>query len=108
MDKSRAYFGVPISNYFGWFLVVYIFFQIIALYLSKRDYITLKKSYYLSNKPFWSEAPVLYGIMALGTILSIFYQFNDITIDMALITIFTMVFVAILALINIINNPELK
>jgi len=46
--------------------------------------------------------------MALGTILSIFYQFNDITIDMALITVFTMVFVAILAFVNIINNPDLK
>ena len=102
------YFGIPISNFIGWFLVVYIFQQIIAIYLSKKDQINPKKSSELSNIPFWSEAPVLYGIMALGTILSIFYQFNDITIDMALITVFTMVFVAILAFVDIINNPDLK
>ena len=103
-----AYFGVPISNYFGWFLVVYIFFQIYAIYLSKYDQITEKKAATLSNKSFWMEAPVIYGIMALGTILSIFYQYNDLTISMALITVFTMVFVAILSLVNVLNNPQLK
>jgi uncharacterized membrane protein len=103
-----AYFGVPISNYFGWFLVVYIFFQIYAIYLSRYDQITEEKAATLSNKPFWIEAPTIYGIMALGTILSIFYQYNDLTISMALITVFTMVFVAILAIINVLNNSELK
>jgi glucose-1-phosphate cytidylyltransferase len=37
-----------------------------------------------------------------------FLHMSDITIDMALITVFTMVFVAILSLINIMNNPDLK
>lgn len=102
-----AYFGVPISNFFGWFLVVYIFFQIFALYLSRRDSIKGEKAFKLFNKPYWGESAVVYGITGLGTILSIFYQYNDITLDMALITVFTMVFVAILALINILNNPDL-
>ncbi|MTK63357.1 MAG: carotenoid biosynthesis protein [Methanobacterium sp.] len=101
------FFGIPISNYFGWFLVVYIFLQILALYLSKYDTIKPEKAEAISNKPFWSEAPVIYGTMAMGTILSIFYVFNDITIDMALITFFTMVFVALLALINVWNNESL-
>jgi uncharacterized membrane protein len=102
------FFGIPISNYFGWFLVVYIFFQILSLYLSRYDSIKPEKIADINNKPFWSEGPVLYGIMGLGTILSIFYQLNDITIDMALITVFTMIFVAILALVNIWNNSNLK
>lgn len=103
-----AYFGVPISNFFGWFLVVYLFFQIFALYLTKYDSITPKIANKLCNKPYWMETTAVYGITGLGTILSIFYQFNDLTLSMALITIFTMVFVAVLALINVINNPELK
>ncbi len=103
-----AYFGVPISNFFGWFLVVYIFFQIFALYLSKYDSIEPKKVSTISNKPFWSETAAIYGITAMGTILSIFYQYSDITISMALITVFTMVFVTLLSLINILNNPELS
>ena len=101
------FFGIPISNYFGWFLVVYIFLQILALYLSKYDTIPPQKVETISNKPFWSEAPVIYGTMAMGTILSLFYVFNDITIDMAVITFFTMVFVALLALINVWNNESL-
>ena len=103
-----AYFGVPISNFFGWFMVVFIFFQIFAVYISKYDIIKPEKEYKINNKPFWSEAAVVYGITALGTILSIFYQYNDITLDMALITVFTMIFVVILALTNIINNTELE
>lgn len=103
-----AYFGVPISNFFGWFLVVYLFFQIFALYISRYDSIIAEKDFKLSNKPYWGEAAVIYGITALGTILSVFYQYNDLTVSMALITFFTMIFVAIVALINIWNNPDLK
>jgi putative membrane protein len=103
-----AYFGVPLSNYFGWFMVVYIIFQLFGIYLTKYDSITEEKIAELSNKPFWSEGPVIYGIMAFGTILSIFYQYNDTTISMALITVFTMIFVVILALINVWNNPDLR
>lgn len=102
-----AYFGVPISNFFGWFLVVYLFFQIFALYLSKYDSVNKKIVFKLSNKPYWAEAVAVYGITGLGTILSIFYQYNDITVSMALITVFTMIFVALLALVNILNNPKL-
>ncbi|GAB6055058.1 hypothetical protein JCM15415_03740 [Methanobacterium movens] len=102
-----AYFGVPISNFFGWFLVVYLFFQIFALYLSRYDCVKLPKNHESSNKFYWSEAAAVYGIMALGTIFSIFYQYNDITISMALITFFTMIFVTLLALINIWNNNSL-
>ncbi len=45
--------------------------------------------------------------MALGTILTVSYRFNDLTVSMALISVFTLVFVAILAFINILNNPDL-
>lgn len=103
-----AYFGVPISNFFGWFLVVYLFFQIFALYLARYDTLNPEKLSKISNKPYWMEAATIYGITALGTILSVFYQYNDITISMALITVFTMVFVAILAVINIMNKKELS
>lgn len=102
------YFGVPISNYLGWFLVVYIFFQIFSLYLSRYDIINDKIRSKINNKPYWSEAALIYGITGFRTILSVFFMFNDITISMALITIFTMIFMTILVLVNIWNNPSLK
>jgi uncharacterized membrane protein len=103
-----AYFGVPISNFFGWFLVVYIFFQIFALYISKYDTLKLRKEDVKFNKPYWSEPAAVYGTTALGTIFSIFYVYNDITVSMALITIFTMIFVALLALINTWNSEYIR
>jgi putative membrane protein len=103
-----AYFGVPISNFFGWFLVVYLFFQIFAFYVYRYDKIEPKKELNLLNKPYWAEAASVYGITAMGTILSVSYQYNDITVSMALVTVFTMIFVAILAVINIWNNPDLN
>lgn len=103
-----AYFGVPISNFFGWFLVVYLFFQIFAFYVYRYDNIEPKKELNLLNKPYWAEAASVYGITAMGTILSVSYQYNDITVSMALVTVFTMIFVAILAVINIWNNPDLN
>lgn len=107
-NSPGAYFGVPISNFLGWFLVVYLFFQIFALYLSRYDIIKIEIASKISNKSYWIEAAAVYGIAALGTILSIFYQYNEITISMALITVFTMLFVTILAGVNIFNNPNLK
>lgn len=55
-----AYFGVPISNFFGWFIVVYIFFQVFALYLSKYDSLNPKRAIYILNKPYWSEPSAVY------------------------------------------------
>jgi putative membrane protein len=31
-----AYFGVPVSNFLGWYLTVFVFFQLFALYLFQR------------------------------------------------------------------------
>jgi uncharacterized membrane protein len=34
--NGGSYYGVPISNFFGWFLTVYTFYQLFALYLRNR------------------------------------------------------------------------
>jgi len=101
LDIFGAYFSVPISNFFGWFLVLYIFFQIFALYLSKYDSVNEEKTLKLSNKPYWIEVATVYGITGFGAILSIFYKYNDTTLSMALIIVFKMILVAILSVINI-------
>lgn len=107
-DVPGPYFGVPIMNFVAWFVVVFIFFQLFALYISKYDNINSEKVSEISNKPYWSETPVTYGIMGLYNILFVISFRNDLTISMALITVFTMGFVVILAMVNIWNNPDLK
>ncbi len=106
-QNPGPYFGVPLMNFVAWFVVVFIFFQIFALYISKYDNIKPEISKML-NKPYWSEAPVVYGIMGLYNILFVISYYNNLTLSMALITVFTMGFVTLLALINILNNKELK
>lgn len=34
-----AHFGVPLSNYLGWILTSWLFYQVFALYLSRRRYV---------------------------------------------------------------------
>jgi uncharacterized membrane protein len=34
--NSGSYFGVPVSNFLGWYLTVYVFFQCFALYARRR------------------------------------------------------------------------
>ncbi len=108
-QNPGAYFGIPITNYLGWFLVVFIFFQIFAIYFSKYDTVNpTKKTTVFSSKPFWNEMAVVYGIVALDVILRPISNLNDITIPMALITVFTMLFVVIISLINVMNNRDLS
>jgi hypothetical protein len=62
--QGGAYFGVPVSNFFGWYLTVYVSYQLFALYLrgrsTNRD--PLPSSY-------WHQAVLFYAISAAGNIL---------------------------------------
>ncbi len=59
-----AYFGAPLSNFFGWYLTVYIFYQLFALYLWRRpDKPTLLP------RSYWRMAVLYYGVCAAGNML---------------------------------------
>ena len=55
------YYGVPIRNFFGWFLTVYIFYQLFALYLRNRVSIPLPTSH-------WRLAILFYAACAAGNL----------------------------------------
>lgn len=57
-----SYFGVPISNFFGWFLTAYTFFQLFGLYLRNRVSIPSQTS------P-WRLAILFYAAFAVGNLL---------------------------------------
>lgn len=107
-QSPGAYFGVPITNFFGWFVTVFIFYQIFALYLSKYDQIQPQKVKTLTSKPFWIEASVVYGLIGLYPLLVSVFLHNDITASMSLVTVFTMIFVAIISFITIMNDDDLS
>jgi uncharacterized membrane protein len=62
-EQGGGYFGVPFTNYVGWFFTVYVFFQMFALYLRLRkasregEEPTFTRSYY-------AQALVMYAVMA--------------------------------------------
>src|SRR6266550_3369287 len=49
-EQGGGYFGVPLTNYVGWFFTVYVFLQLFALFLRFRrvgaDSLPLPASYY--------------------------------------------------------------
>jgi uncharacterized membrane protein len=57
-----SYYGVPTSNFFGWFLTVYIFYQLFALYLRNR--VTIR-----SPTSHWHLAILFYAASAAGNLL---------------------------------------
>jgi len=59
-----AFFGVPVSNFFGWYLTAFLFYQAFALYCRSRPLISppLMRSY-------WRAAILFYGVCAIGNVL---------------------------------------
>lgn len=104
--EKGPYYGVPVQNYLGWFLVVYIIFQLFSFYISKKDAQQPEQVDTFSRKTFWIQAIVLYAIQALFQILSPFTVSTNAEIyaPMALITVFTMVFVSLLSYLIVENN----
>lgn len=104
-ENGGSYFGVPIQNYFGWFLTVFLIYQTFALYLRWRGSreapadppeIPLPKSY-------WFLAPVMFiGTAILGLVHPFAIKSNpEIYWSMFLATVMTMIFVSLLAIVLI-------
>ena len=109
--KGGAYFGVPVSNFVGWFLTVYVVYQLFALYLGRR-------SAAVNRLParYWRMAVIFYGVSAAGNILlaipqnraAIVYdatgarwKVSDITLACALVSVLIMGTFAVLAWVRI-------
>jgi putative membrane protein len=62
--RGGPYFGVPVSNFMGWYLTNYIIYQLFALYLRQRwfDSGAMPAGY-------WRSAVILYAIAAVGAIV---------------------------------------
>ncbi|MCL6456635.1 MAG: carotenoid biosynthesis protein [Gorillibacterium sp.] len=102
-EDGGNYFGVPISNYLGWFFVVYVFMQIFAIFLSKYDTKGTDDSF---SKTYWLEAVAIYGIQSMNYLLLCVTRDGnrEIYSSMGLVSVFTMVFVTILSAITV-NRP---
>jgi len=102
-----AYFGAPVSNFLGWYLTVFVFYQLFAIYVRRRSNpsITLPSGY-------WRPAVLFYAVCAAGNVLLAVrshgavlvadatgrqWKIDEITAASALVSIFTMGAFAVIA-----------
>lgn len=62
--RGGAYFGVPVSNFFGWYLTSFLFYLAFSLYLKARR---LRSG--PASRSFWRSAIFIYAICAGGNLL---------------------------------------
>jgi uncharacterized membrane protein len=117
-EQGGGYFGVPLTNYLGWFFTVHVFFQAFALYLRFRkasregEEPTFTRSYY-------AQAIAMYAVIGLVIIVSylvgstntaitdavgIVWQTRSIAEAEATVTIFTMLFAAALSAVKVLQG----
>jgi len=77
-EQGGSYFGVPLSNFLGWFLTVFVFFQLFALYLRGRS--SAPSAAQTLSRGYWLLAVAFYGVIALGTPLNILAQTANATV----------------------------
>jgi len=110
-----AYFGVPASNFLGWYLTVYLMCQLFALHLRASATTPVRNAATLSPV-FWYLPVIFYGISAAGNILlaipsaspwvvadptGALWRVRDITHTCALVSFFLMGGFALFALARI-------
>ncbi|GAC1301809.1 MAG: hypothetical protein NVSMB27_42030 [Ktedonobacteraceae bacterium] len=117
-EQGGGYFGVPLTNYLGWFFTVYVFFQCFALSLrlgkASRDgeEPTLTRSYY-------AQAIVMYAVIGLTVVVNylvgstnmaitdavgIVWQSRSIAEAEATVSIFTLLFAAALSAVKVLQG----
>ena len=116
-EQGGGYFGVPLTNYLGWFLTVYVFLQLFALFLRSRwagheETLPTPRSYH-------AQAVVMYGLIGLTYVLAymvggsntlvndaagVIWQTGSISEARATVSIFTMIFVAALSAVKLLQG----
>ena len=118
-QQGGNYFGVPFSNFMGWFLTVFVFFQLFALYLRGRQNVYAQIP--AMSRGYWLQAVVFYAVIALSTPLNmltqttsatiadaagVLWRIQDIYVVTGLVWIFTMIAFTVLSLIKIAELPS--
>lgn len=114
-EHGGGFFGVPLTNYLGWFLTVYVFMQIFALYLRERG----PERQVAQPKGYFMQATIMYAIVALDFVVNylvkgsepvtdatgLVWRSGDILETAALTSLLAMMFVVALAAMKILREP---
>ena len=107
------WFGVPVSNYFGWYLNVFLIYLLFTVFLSRRPARHIR-----AESASWTLAILLYSVCAAGNVLQCIpspnpattadptgklWRVTDITGASALISIFVMGAFAVFAWVRLLE-----
>jgi uncharacterized membrane protein len=68
-EQGGGYFGVPLTNFLGWFFTVYVFFQLFALFLRLRRTDSKKEAPAFPG-PFYAQAIIMYTVTGLAFVVA--------------------------------------
>ena len=115
-QNGGGYNGVPLTNYLGWLLTVYLFFQLFALYQRTRR----AKLVTDVSISYWYQPLLLYFFTALSYIIGFAVAGNGVIADAtghlwrkhdiyetaAIVSLYTMVFPSVLAFVILLKNKK--
>ena len=116
-EQGGGYFGVPLTNFVGWFFTVYVFLQLFALFVRFQRGAdgasqALPSSYY-------AQAIISYAVIGVTAVLSylvfsgnalvtdaagVVWQTRSIAEAEATVSIFTMIFVSVLSGVKLLQG----
>lgn len=68
-EQGGGYFGVPLTNYLGWFFTVYVFFQLFALFLRWRRTDSKEEASAFPGS-FYAQAIIMYAVTGLAFVVA--------------------------------------
>ncbi len=114
-EQGGGYFGVPLTNYLGWFFTVYLFLQLFALFVRFRPgSVTVTKF----PRSHFAQALLMYAVMGLTPVLTfavggsntsaadaagVVWQTRSIAESMATVSIFTMTFAVAMSAVKLLQ-----
>jgi uncharacterized membrane protein len=117
-EQGGGYFGVPLTNYLGWFFTVYVIFQLFALSLRLHK-VSREEEEPTFTRSSYAQAIVMYAVIGLVIVVNyvvgstntavtdavgIVWQTRSIAEAEATVTIFTMLFAAALASVKVLQG----
>jgi putative membrane protein len=115
-QQGGGYFGVPLSNYVGWYFTVFVFMLLFALYLRVRRAEPVRPQ----PKGYYAQAATMYALVALLFVLNFLikgsaetltdasgapWRATDIRETAAIVSLIPMLFAVTLAALAIARKP---
>jgi len=114
-EQAGGYFGVPLTNYLGWFFTVYLFLQLFALLVRFRPSSETVTKFPRSH---FAQALLMYAVMGLTPVLTfvvggsntpatdaagVVWQATSIAESMATVSISTMIFAVAMSAVKLLQ-----